>query len=58
MFLDCCRSVEERRRHLQELKGVLDNGVDSEAGLQRLRTAEGRLRADIAAAQVHKCLST
>lgn len=46
-----CRVVEEKRKKLNELKAVLDNGVDSEAGLQRLRGSEGRLRADIAAVQ-------
>jgi hypothetical protein len=46
-----CRALEERRRQLAELRAVLDNGVESEAGLQRLRAAEGRLRADITATQ-------
>jgi hypothetical protein len=45
------RVVEDKRKKLHELKAVLDSGIDSEAGLQRLRGSEGRLRADIAAVQ-------
>lgn len=45
--------MDERRKKLHELKAILDNGIDSEAGLQRLSAAEARLRADITATQAH-----
>lgn len=46
------RALEERRRQLAQLRDVLSGSVDGEAALARLRGAEGRLRADITAAQV------
>ena len=46
------RALEERRRQLAQLRDVLSGSIDGEAALARLRGAEGRLRADITAAQV------